>query len=768
MRADGAILHQAMQRSATLLESDAGKRSPSMLAVAMHTVARLSGAEATALAEVQGKALRHYGVGLRQYLTIRVGSLEMARQAWEKLGAVVRALPEGALLGPPGERAQLYRQARELALSARRGNAFPSPEALAALPWRTAEHAPAALLAEIRTCLGTLEAELVELRHARELTPEEIAHVVGLPVVEVLEALELAAGKVQLRLARMRTDHTVNLRRLLLEAFALEEARPDKAQERESLPPKTIIGGRFELQSRVGAGAFGDVYLAHNTEVPGHTVALKLLHQPAFSDEARQNALRELHLIASVFHPSVVQFKDHGWFDGRLWFVMPLYRGETLEARISRGALTRREAQAVFVPLARALAAIHAAGIRHQDIKPENVFLAQLSGEPGAELLPVLLDLGVAAKEAEMVIAGTPTYFAPEVAAQFARDVPHKPRVSNAADVFSLALTLRNALEPGTRPGVPAGAVEAFIQARATEPVHMPEARDLRYLLPTLRRWLSPDASERPSATQLARELEALTRPERDRARRRKLMRWLLPAAATVLLAFGSTFSWLHHRGEARRLEAERAQLAATALRASLRDSQRREERLVDETGRLRESFARSRRDGDSLADQLDHIEMDLTSATALANRREAELQNANERSERIETSLTQSQARAEALLRERDEAQRAVAAAQTEGEALRQRLAQASTRVDGLEVQARALREESMQRQARVASLTAQLEAEAAKGSRLAAEVEAATAARLHIEESLAEARRALAERAAEPAADEAHAAPNVDVPSA
>src|SRR5690606_26644794 len=156
---------------------------------------------------------------------------------------------------------------------------------------------------------------------------------------------------------------------------------------------------------------------AKDTEVPGHVVALKLLHQPACSADARQAALRELHHIAAVFHPSVVQFKDHGWHEGRLWFVMPWYEGETLESRLQRGSLSRAEARRIFEPLARALAAMHAVGIRHQDIKPDNIFLARVDGD--GSVLPVLIDLGVAAKEAEMVVAGTPTYFAPEVAAQF-------------------------------------------------------------------------------------------------------------------------------------------------------------------------------------------------------------------------------------------------------------------------------------------------------------------------------------------------------------
>jgi len=216
------------------------------------------------------------------------------------------------------------------------------------------------------------------------------------------------------------------------------------------------------------------VYRAKDTEVPGHVVALKLLHQAAHSKTAKQSALRELRLIASVFHPSIVQFKDHGWFEERLWFVMPWYDGETLESRLQREPLSRAEALKIFQPLARALAAMHVAGVRHQDVKPENIFLARIPGFSEDEVTPVLLDLGVAATEAEMVVAGTPTYFAPEVAAQFA-SVECKPPVTPKADVFALALALRNALEPETQEDVAAGAVDTFIEHRAQETPRAPK-----------------------------------------------------------------------------------------------------------------------------------------------------------------------------------------------------------------------------------------------------------------------------------------------------
>src|SRR5690606_18333127 len=130
------------------------------------------------------------------------------------------------------------------------------------------------------------------------------------------------------------------------------------------------------------------------------------------------------------------------------------------------------------------------------------------------EILPVLIDLGVAAEEQETLLGGTPLYFAPEVARRFVGEGGRDREVDRAADVFALALSLRNALEPGTQEDVPAGAIQAFVERRAHEIPPMPEGRDLRYLEPCFARWLSLDPRERPSAEELAEELAILTAPE--------------------------------------------------------------------------------------------------------------------------------------------------------------------------------------------------------------------------------------------------------------
>lgn len=670
-------------------------------------LAEQGGAKHTIVDVLHGRALRPFIESLRQYLAIRLGDLDRAESALQKVRAVVAARGSEALAQAPGVRARLFGLGREIALR----DLEREPRHAGALPWRESDDERA--LAMLRDELSEGEAELLELRHARELRPREIAFVLDAPVEGVMERLERATEKAR-RMLRKRDGQP--MRRLLLEAFALQTmTAPEHDRQEgwigdaEELQPGALVAGRYVVQARVGTGAFGDVYRATDAEVPGHVVALKLLHQPAYSDEARQAALRELRLIASVFHPSVVQFKDHGWHRDRLWFVMPWYDGETLESRLNRAPLSRDEALKIFTPLAHALEAMHGAGIRHQDVKPDNIFLVELAhgsaldGE-GPEVLPVLIDLGVAATEAERLVAGTPTYFAPEVAAQFAT-VDHKPRVSFPADVFSLALSLRNALEPETQEDVPAGAVDAFIETRARERPPRFTNRKLRFLESTFDRWFALDPLDRPTAGELAEELEVLLRPERRKERRGRLLRWALPVFALVGGAFAATVwhfeeraaelrhhaagqlqevrSVLEVEGEERR----RAELLLGAERSESERLQAERERLERQAETLEQQRARQLREAEG---RIAELQSELGETRVVADElratiAETEAARAAER-ERLEGQLaTERRLRADA-----QQEVTALAASVGQKEAAlagaRARLAAADARADDLE----------------------------------------------------------------------------------
>ncbi len=539
-----------------------------VLLVAAESIAMASGMSVTVADVLRARALKHYTEGLRQYLTIRLGSAGMGESALRDLTKRLESWSSEALSAKPGPRAHLYRLARTVAADLKLRASAQRQELFWMLPAGSAHHAYLEQLSRVRRELDAQDAELLELRYARELSPDELAYVVDRSVDDVITTLERAASRAAGILGQQPPSRLGGLRGALQEAFALNPVQAASSSSRErklnALPQGTVIGERYAVQERVGEGSFGDVYRALDTDVPGHVVALKILHRTASSEEERKSALRELRLIASVFHPSVVDFKDHGWYRERLWFVMPWYEGETLEDRIKRGPLSRAEAQDIFVPLAQALATMHAAGIRHQDVKPDNIFLARI-GEAGSErqrVLPVLIDLGVAAKEAEMIVAGTPLYFAPEIAAQYAAKA-ERPAVTTKADVFSLALSLRNALEPESQEEVPGTAVEAFISYRADHPPKGPQESALKYLEPYFVRWLARDAQQRPTAQEMAEELLVLTRPERQRERRRAIAGWAAPIAAGAIVAISSlSYVTLRERdaATAARLRADRTQ----------------------------------------------------------------------------------------------------------------------------------------------------------------------------------------------------------------
>lgn len=543
---------------------------------AIASVALQSNQFGTIVDVLHGRAFRYYAEGLWQYFAIRTGSVEHAERLLTQLKAFAAKAETDALVAPPGIRAHLYRAARSYLCTSSRSYQPPDRDSREALPWRTSPsaHLSASPLRALRFALRDEDAELLELHYARELSLEELAFVYGFEMLEIELRLEAASARAQRELDEHGIHDAERLPRIALEAYALQN-RPRKHGEDHGVEPLlsgTIIGGRFAIEARVGLGAFGDVYRAKDTEVPGHVVALKLLHQPAYSMGAKQSALRELRLIASVFHPSIVQFKDHGWFEERLWFVMPWYDGETLESRLQREPLKRSEALKIFHPLARALAAMHSAGVRHQDVKPDNIFLARIPGFGDEEVIPVLLDLGVAATDADMVVAGTPTYFAPEVAAQFS-SVDKKEPVSPKADVFALALSLRNALEPDTQEEVTAGAVEAFIEQRSRLAPEPPSHKKLRFLSQTFERWMHLDPDKRPSADELAEELEVLTQPEVRRERRRSLLRRIVPLVTVLAALSGGVIFNFHQQAMLQRQEADRAKMVQEDLRQDLADT---------------------------------------------------------------------------------------------------------------------------------------------------------------------------------------------------
>ena len=168
--------------------------------------------------------------------------------------------------------------------------------------------------------------------------------------------------------------------------------------------------GRYELFEELGAGNFGQVRRGRDTEL-GREVAIKL-----FQDDAlRQRVLREGQLLARLKDPNIVTVWDVGEHGGRLGLVMEFIQGETLDDVLrSRGTLNVREAVLVGQDVLRALAAAHAAGLIHRDVKARNIMR-----DRGGRI--VLMDFGAGSELAEPLVGaagqmvGTPLSMAPEV-----------------------------------------------------------------------------------------------------------------------------------------------------------------------------------------------------------------------------------------------------------------------------------------------------------------------------------------------------------------
>jgi eukaryotic-like serine/threonine-protein kinase len=143
--------------------------------------------------------------------------------------------------------------------------------------------------------------------------------------------------------------------------------------------------GPYDIVSLLGSGGFGEVYKARDTRLD-RTVAIKIL--PSADPELRARFAREARAIASLQHPHICTLFDVGNHDGTDYLVMEYLEGETLAARIARGALSREEALNVAVEIAEALDKAHRAGIVHRDLKPANILITG----GGAKLL----DFGLA------------------------------------------------------------------------------------------------------------------------------------------------------------------------------------------------------------------------------------------------------------------------------------------------------------------------------------------------------------------------------------
>jgi serine/threonine-protein kinase len=258
------------------------------------------------------------------------------------------------------------------------------------------------------------------------------------------------------------------------------------------------LGPGYELQERIGAGGFAEVFRARDLRLK-RDLAVKVLRPDlGLSPDLLQRFRREAETIATLRNAHIVPVYDIGEAEGLAFIIMPLITGESLRAMLDRdGALPPDATRRILREAARGLAAAHEAGVIHRDIKPENIMLE------GREQRVLLMDFGIAKAvgfggaddndpgatlTTTGIIIGTPQYMSPEQACG-------DKTIDARSDQYSLAVVGYRMLAGGlpfegesTRavlyqqlvaepppiatkvPGVPAPLAEAIQRAMAKEP----------------------------------------------------------------------------------------------------------------------------------------------------------------------------------------------------------------------------------------------------------------------------------------------------------
>ena len=326
--------------------------------------------------------------------------------------------------------------------------------------------------------------------------------------------------------------------------------------------------GPYEIVARIGAGGMGEVFRARDTRLE-RSVAIKIL-PPELASSPQQQARfeREARTISQLNHPHICTVHDFGQEHGTSYLVMELVEGETLAARISRGALPLAEVVRYGAQIAEALGRAHRAGIIHRDLKPGNVMITK----SGAKLL----DFGLArAAAGSMISADAPTQQAPITATgtivgtmpYMAPEQLHGLEADSRTDIFALGAVLyemitgRRAFDAKSsasliaqiidhdpprpselQPVTPAALEHLILTCLAKDPdARLQCAADIAYQL----RWIG---SERRVETTSDAPLPS------------RAVRPAYAVAALLLLSLGAAGAWLASRG---------SRSAATPVRAA-------------------------------------------------------------------------------------------------------------------------------------------------------------------------------------------------------
>jgi eukaryotic-like serine/threonine-protein kinase len=215
-------------------------------------------------------------------------------------------------------------------------------------------------------------------------------------------------------------------------------ACPGCGAQLDTLAPALVVDGRYRVESELGRGGMGVVYLARDAWLD-RPVALKVI-AATWSNDARATARfhNEAKALASIRSEHVVQVYAFGPHEESYFFAMEYVRGRTLRSSMAEHAqhgetIPVHRTMAILSQVATGIDAVHAAGIIHRDVKPTNIVIEEDTGRP------VLVDFGLAAAgddPGQALAMGTPQYMAPEQAGLLPGTL-----VSPRTDVYALGIT---------------------------------------------------------------------------------------------------------------------------------------------------------------------------------------------------------------------------------------------------------------------------------------------------------------------------------------
>ncbi|QDU80879.1 Serine/threonine-protein kinase PrkC [Polystyrenella longa] len=288
--------------------------------------------------------------------------------------------------------------------------------------------------------------------------------------------------------------------------------------------------GNYELLEEIGRGGMGVVYKARQAGI-NRTVALKMISQGALASlEERSRFQIEAETAGQLHHPNIVPVYEVGEIHGHPYFTMQMIEGTNLAERLYKGPLSNRDAVALLVSIAGALAEAHQRGILHRDLKPSNILIDQHG-------CPYVSDFGLACRyemtaggtSSEVTelepgptrltmtgaVLGTPGYLAPEQAAG------NRKSLDETTDVYGLGAVLY-AMLTGVAPFQGANSLEVLMRVLEQEPVQPrllnPEIdRDLELIL--LKCLQKPQELRYQSARELEADLKAYLNDEPIAAR---------------------------------------------------------------------------------------------------------------------------------------------------------------------------------------------------------------------------------------------------------